>query len=219
MRTLRLVCLIFAAALLVSAAKASALDFSFNGTFAQDEGVQLFSFTADGASTVTLRSYSYAGGTQANGNVVSAGGFDPILSLFNSTGSLIAQQDDDLQDNAICDGNSDSNTGECWDVFFKQVLAAGNYTVALTQYDNYANGPNLSDGFFEAGQGNFTGSLAGCSNGSFCDVSGDAPYDNRTNAWAFDILNVQSAVVPEPGTALLCGLGLFALGITRRRTR
>jgi hypothetical protein len=202
--------------MLLSTGGASALDFSFTGAFGLDEDVQLFTFTADGVSAVTLRSYSYAGGTQADGNIVPTGGFDPILNLFDSTGALILQQDDDLQDNAICDGSSDPNTGECWDVFSVQVLPAGNYTVALTQYDNYANGPNLSDGFLEAGQGNFTGALAGCSNGSFCDVSGDAPFDNRTNEWAFDILGVQTAV-PEPTTATLVALGLGALGMIRRR--
>jgi hypothetical protein len=206
--------------MLLAAHQASAVptNFSFTGTFAQDDDVQLFNFTADGSSTVTLRSYSYAGGTQANGNVVAAGGFDPILALFDATGAFIAQQDDDTNDNGICDGNSDPNTGRCWDTFFNQLLTAGSYTVSIMQFDNFANGPNLSNGFDRQGQGNFTGSFGGCSNGSFCDVSGVDPFNNRTNAWAFDILNSASPV-PEPATLTSLGLGLAVLLMTRRRYR
>ncbi len=93
------------------------------------------------------------------------------------------------------------------------MLAAGSYTVALTQYDNTVLGPNLSDGFSRAGQGNFT-SAFGCTNGSFCDTSDIDPFNNRTNAWALDILQVEHAQlqdVPEPATLALCGAGFLML--------
>ncbi len=76
------------------AGSAQAANVSFTGSFATDDAVQLFNFSVGAPSSVTLRTYSYAGGVQANGNVVSAGGFDPILALFNSTGHLITQNDD-----------------------------------------------------------------------------------------------------------------------------
>lgn len=192
-----------------SLASAVPTDFSFTGTFGGDDDVQLFFFTADGASSVTLRTYGYAGGVQADGNVVSAGGFDPILSLFDSTGSLIAENDDGF-------GPADPSTGASFDAEFSQVLAAGSYAVAISQYDNFAIGPDLSDGFALTGDPFFT-AFNGCSNGQFCDVSGVSPFDNRTNEWALDILNVETAVIPEPSTGLLVLMGLVGLRVPRRR--
>ena len=40
-------------------------------------------FTADGTSTINFRSYSYAGGTTADGTIIAAGGFSPVLTLFD----------------------------------------------------------------------------------------------------------------------------------------
>ena len=194
---------------------ASAASFSFTGTFSADDDVQLFNFTAGGASTVTMRTYSYAGGVQADGNVVSAGGFDPILALFDNAGNFIGQNDD----GAIGTVSTDPNTIEAWDTYLDVALVAGNYTVAIMQYDNFALGPTLSDGFLQTGNPFFTGTLGNCSNGQFCDVSGVNPYNNRTNEWAFDVLNVATAsVVPIPAAAWLFGSGLIGLiGVARRK--
>src|SRR5947199_5639603 len=90
------------------------------------------------------------------------------------------------------------------------------------QYDNFANGPNLSNGFlYAAGSPTFT-SAFGCSAGRFCDVD----TSSRTGAWAFDILGVQSASlptpppsgVPEPGTVsmMVAGLGIVVFLAKRR---
>jgi hypothetical protein len=88
------------------------------------------------------------------------------------------------------------------------------------QYDNFANGPNLSNGFIRTGQGNFTGPLTGNPGGSFRDVSGS----QRDSHWAFDILNVQQATtpptgVPEPSTIVLLLPGLAGLVAGFRRSR
>lgn len=217
MKTLLSSLAVLGALLGASQAGAAPTNFSFTGTFAQDNDVQLFNFTADGSSAVTFRSYSYAGGTQANGNVVARGGFDPILALFNSSGELIAQQDDDTSDNDPCDGNFDSLTGACWDTYFTEVLGAGAYTVAIMQFDNFAIVPNLANGFVRDASPNFT-SAFGCSNGAFCDVSGVAPHNNRTNQWAFDILNVERAAqIPEPGTLLLAAIAAAGAAVFRRK--
>jgi hypothetical protein len=191
---------------------AAPMDFSFTGTFSADDEVQTFNFTANGASTITLRTYSYAGGTQADGNVVSAGGFDPILALFDSTGLLIDQNDDGDGPPDSCFVPADPATSEEYDTCLVSMLPAGDYTVAIMQFDNFASGPNLSDGFDQQGDPTFT-SLFGCSNDQFCDVEGD----NRTNFWAFDILGVEQADLPEPSIGML--LVIVLTGLHRRCRR
>jgi len=197
-------------ALALASLNANAASFSFTGTFSADNNVQLFNFSVGAISDVTLRSYSYAGGTQADGNIVSAGGFDPILALFDSTGALIDQNDDDATGTVA----ADPTTGNRWDTFLVSNLGIGDYTVAVMQYDNFA-GTSLSDAFARENEPSFT-SIFNCSNGSFCDASSS----NRTNEWAFDVLNVDDAtsVVPVPAAVWLFGSGLIGLaGVARRR--
>ena len=189
---------------------ATATDFSFSGSLAADDSIQLFRFTLAATDTLTLRTYSYAGGVNQAGNIISGGGFDPILSLFDSAGALINENDD---------GHShvpaDPVTGQQWDSYLTTTLAAGTYTVSLTQYDNFPNGPNLSNGFIRTGDPNFTSEF-GCTNGRFCDLTSD----NRTPNWAFDVLGANSAVIvntaPEPGVPALTGVGMLLIIVFRR---
>lgn len=183
-----------AAALFTSGTAASAADFSYTGSLPNPSAVQLFNFNVGTTSTVTLRTYSYAGGTNAAGQVIARGGFDPILALFDGSGVLIGENDDGgFLVPADIDGNR-------YDVFLQRLLGPGNYTVSVAAFSNFANGPNLSDGF-----------------------QGDGSFNGRTNAWAFDILNVNSAAqvgaVPEPGTWALMLIGFGAVGASLRRRR
>src|SRR6266536_1432206 len=89
---MRLLGIVALAALTVGSLQAA--NFSFTGNFNNDADVQLFSFTVGATSTVTLRTWSYAGGTNAAGQVIPRGGFDPILALFDSAGLRINQNDD-----------------------------------------------------------------------------------------------------------------------------
>lgn len=201
-----------ACVLLVSTVSlASAASFSFSGAFGADNSVQLFGVTLQTDSTVVFRTYSYAGGITQSGTVVPRGGFDPFLSVFDSAGHLIYQNDDGL-----LNVSPDPVTGQYWDSYIRATLPAGNYTVALTQYDNYAPGPNLSDGFIEGPKTNFTAAY-GCSNQSFCDKSGA----NRNALWYADVTGVTSAAevsnVPEPSVPALLAAGLTCLGVLRRR--
>ena len=173
---------------------AAATDFSFVGTLGNDDEVLFFNFDVGADSLVTLRTYSYAGGTNAAGQVIARGGFDPILSLYNGSGVRIAQNDD-----GGASVPADIN-GVHFDTFLQSNLAAGSYTVAVSQFANF--GPtNLSDPFPGTNHVNF---------------------DGRDAHWAFDVLNVGSAVqsgaVPEPATwgLMITGFGL-AGGMLRRR--
>src|SRR3954449_4659978 len=118
---------------ILAASLASAANFSFQGSLTRDDQVQLFTFSVGSASTVTLRTWSYAGGVNAAGATIARGGFDPILALFDSTGARINQNDD---------GNSnvpaDSVTTAHFDTFLQSVLGPGVYTVSVMEYDNFA---------------------------------------------------------------------------------
>jgi hypothetical protein len=203
-----LLCLFFTAGLAVSTVQAQS-NFSFEGLFLTDDQVQLFDFTLATGSTVTMQSLGYGGGTNANNQLIPAGGFDSFFTWYGSDGSQIGTDDD-------CNGGlGQPHNGACLDAFAQVFLQAGSYTLALTQSGNEPIG-DLSDGFTEQGQGDFT------ANGScpaFCDVLGNTDNGN----WAVDILNVTSATqvgvsaTPEPSTWVLSIGGITLLVAWRRR--
>jgi hypothetical protein len=186
----------------------TALALSVTGNFAQDDDVQLIPFTVSDPAPYALETFGYAGGVMSDGSVIPAGGFDPILSLFDSTGNLITENDDGGT------GRVDPNTGTNFDSRIIAPLSIGDYTLVISQYDNFANGPTLADGFNRQGEGNYTPDLAGpgCLASAFCDVSGISPFNERTSAWAVDI-----TVVPVPATIWLFGTGLIGLIRVARR--
>ncbi len=191
----------------VGSAQASVI--SFQGTFLHDDDVQLIDFTVLSSTTVELMTWSFGGGTNGNGQVITPGGFDPYLSIFDATGEelLLATADD-----GNCPPQNLGDHSACYDADLSLSLPAGNYIAALTQSGNFPNGPDLSDGFSASGTGDFTG-------GPFLDIYGD-PMDGH---WALDLRQVDSAslpsAVPEPGWLAGGGLVLLALGKWRRRAK
>ena len=169
----------FVAAAGLLAGTANAANLSFTGTFSKDDDVQLFNFTVTTTSLVTLVSLSYAGGVNSAGTTIAEGGFDPILTLFDATGTFIERNDDgsDGETAGACPVPASSVTLAEFDTCFQQTLDPGNYIVAVQQFDNFALG-NLSDGFAYTGQPNFTAQY-GCTNGQFCDVAQLITDDER----------------------------------------
>lgn len=166
---------------------------SFSGNLPADDpdAVAEETFTVLSDSDVTFESFSYAGGTNGQGTLIPAGGFDPILGVFNSSGSLVLVQDDGSL--AV-----DPVTDAAFDFLTTETLLAGTYTATITAFSNFPNGPDLDDGF-EGG-------------GDFVDFVGEP----RSIFYAFDVSGDQ--VVPLPAAAyLFISGGLGILGLQRLR--
>jgi len=194
--------IVLLAAIGLSAGSASAANFSFTGAFSRDDQFEIFSIGIASTSTVVFTTLGYAGGTNAAGMVIPPGGFDPYLSVFDSTGLLIGVN----EDGAFGTVNIDPVTAVGFDSRLTMLLLPGTYTLILTESNNQPFGPTLVDGFSGTGQGDFTGPEFIGAPGAFWDLT---PAQRNGN-WAADMFNVASVTdisVPEPPAALLIGLG------------
>ena len=193
---------------LIPFSHASASSTTYTGTLSGDDQVKQYVWTLAQGATAILSSDSYGGGT-SNGVTTPAGGFVPIISLFNSAGTLITSDGGD----ATCTGSmaADPATHMCDDAYIKTALAAGTYTVAVSEFFNVPVGPNLSDGFLQQGQGNFTGPTCGTT-GDFYETD-IAPCVQRTGNFA---VTFSTSTVPEPATLWLA-IPAIALGLWKRR--
>lgn len=188
---------------------------NFNGTFTTDDQVELFTYSVQNTAVVNIFTTSFA-----------SGGFAPLLSLFDGSGNLVFS-DNGLADNDCINNGTDPGTGNCYDSRMSWNSVAGEtYTVALTEYDNFAVGPTLADGFFEAGNGDFTAqppfNIPGIGT-AFLLPSASIAADQRTGDWALTLESTEptlaspaGSTVPEPSMGLLCLAG-FALVVGRKR--
>ena len=171
-------------------------DFSFVGAFAQDDERRQFAFTLSQPGDVLIRTWSYAGGVNSTGVRIEAGGFDPSLSLFDSTGLLLAAN----RDGGCSKVGADPVTTSCWDAFVAATLPSGTYQLVLTESENMPFGPNLSDPFVYDGGGNFTAAPGITLPAGFWDFS----PNRRNNSYAVDINGVDSVQLPlGPATGAL----------------
>jgi hypothetical protein len=190
--------------------------FSFTGTFAHDDQISLYDIQLLQAATVTFRTLGYAGGINANTLPISAGGFDPFLSLFDASGAQFQLVAND--DCGCFDVPADPN-GACLDsLMVSPLLPAGDYKLALTESPNTALGPTLSDGFAFSGAGDYTCAMFLGTSGPFCDST----LSQRDGHFALDVYGADSvtpegsaATVPEPANFLLV-LSACAAGWLRR---
>src|SRR5262245_53820925 len=103
----------------IIAAPASAANFSFTGSFFQDDNIQLFKFSVADETTVTIRSWSYAGGSNAAGQTIARGGFDPVITLFDGFGN---QYDGSINGAGV---NVDPDSSAAFDVLLEVTLIPG----------------------------------------------------------------------------------------------
>ncbi len=201
---------------------AFAASITLQGQFTLDDNVQLFDLVVAQTGSVDIRTYGYAGGSTTTGAVVPRGGFDPVLTLFDSAGAFLADNDEGVGVPV------DSVTGEASDARITTTLTAGSYIAALTQFDNFSAG-DLANGFVEAGNPHFTAdptfTTGGpCPSQVFRDISGTAGRCRDGN-WAVDFVNVASVTerapssIPEPSSSLLLGCGLIGLAVGFRSRR
>jgi hypothetical protein len=182
-------------------------EISYQGNFSSDDDVQTFNFNVSTGGLVTLQTFGYAGGVNGAGTTIAAGGFDPVLTLFDGSGNFLVMNDDGPCGTV----GTDPTTLNCFDASLSLDLGAGAYTAALTEYDNLPNGPTLADSFSQVGNGDFSCPEFLGRPGAFCDAS----PSQRDSAWALDITTPGTSPVPEPASDVLVLSGislLFALG-------
>ena len=189
---------------------------SSQGSFASDDEVRLFNFSLPVDFLFSARTWSFGGGVNGAGDPIAAGGFAPILSLFSATGNQDLLQIAQAGAGGSCPSgaNVDAASGYCFDVGVSALLSAGDYLLALTQDNNTPLGPYFTDGFLQAGRGNFTGPDYLGANGQCVLVDGS----QRNCNWAVDLVLPDRVTVPEPGTLALLALGLITIAGLKRRT-
>lgn len=192
-------------------ANASSVAQTYAGTLTSESGagsVVLESFTLTSVSDVTIYTTSYGGGTNLDGSTTGPGGFQPNITLYNSTGFVVANQSPSFSPIA----NPDPSNGWKGDGYLQDTDAtAGTYYVTLTDWQNQmsitSTGLDLSTAAYTQ--------FSGPGGTSFQDVQGN----NRTGNYALDISSASSSSVPEPATLWLVIPALAAAVMFTRKRR
>jgi hypothetical protein len=226
-QSVAVMCLLAAAACSLTAGS-----LSFTGTLDSPESIFETTFTLTAADTITFETWGFGGGTNAAGQVISAGGFDPLIALFNGpaatatiyvdgSGNPLADADNLLNPPWSFVGNcppagtvSIGTSNDCGDDFMQVGLSAGTYTVLLSDanyipnaiYDNGA----LSEGFTDLTDGVF----------QTCDTNGSCITPNGNYAVDIESTKADLTITPEPSALPLLVAGLAALaGLNQFRKR
>lgn len=178
-----------------------------------------FTIPGQTAINVTIQTYGFGGGVNANGGIVAGGGFDSLIAIFSAApetivvdgaGNPLASVPGSTQFFPGCGPARTVAIGTdtvCGDSTLTVPLAPGKYNLVLSDagYIPYAVSPGppissaLSDGFADLTGGVF----------QTCSTMGACISD--TGSLAVDILGVPRTAVPEPSSALLFGAGLALL--------
>jgi len=200
--------------LLAAAPSALAGSVSYASSFVNDDDGFTLNLTLGVAETLVTQTLSYGAGVDGHGKAVVAGGFAPVLSLFDASGLLLQIVSPESPGALGGTIPVDPISGFAWDAALSAALPAGKYTLVLTQDGNAPNGPTLADGFAMTGSHDCTGqNMLGQSGLRFIN----ADLTQRTGNWALEVSPAN--VVPEPNAAALLAAGLLTLGALTRRRR
>lgn len=197
------------AAMFLAPASSRAATLSFSGTYTFDSDVTLIPLILNSNSLITVQSYGYGGSTALS---VNPGGFAGSLSIYDSTGTQVAN--DFLGGTAVgagCShaGSQDPVTTFCEDPSLSFSGIAGNYILAFSVQPN--DGPLfLADGF---------GLPAGTNFGAvpFVDPGDLTGQTIRNGNWFLQVNLDGGTPVPEPASLLLSAAGLTTLILIRRK--
>jgi hypothetical protein len=212
---------------------------SCTGTLANPEDVFTEQFTVSGApANVTLQTYGFGGGTNANGDLISPGGTDPFLAIFSGPTAAILTDGTappngpnpfgtslDLSNYLSFAGCGPAHTvswggaAVCGDITMTlPSLAGGTYTVILTDGQYQANAV-FDNGTLGEGYTDFTGGQSGAA--QFCNLQdgNGIACPNTSGAFALDIIGLPAnpSPTPEPTSLLLFGSGLLVVSWRSRK--
>jgi Dockerin type I domain len=175
---------------------------SYTGNLASPQSVFEVTFTLAASDTVTFKTWSFGGGTNAAGQVIPAGGFDPLVALFtgssaaapiylDSTSHPVADADNLLNASWSYVGNCPAagtvNIGsnhDCGDDLMQVALPSGTYTLLLSDA-NYQPGAIYDGGDLSEPFVDFTG---GGAQFQTCDPVANACI-SRDGHYAVDIIS------------------------------
>lgn len=186
---------------------------SLTGMLLNPEDTVSIDLTLGTPGTLTLQTYGFGGGTNADGSTISPGGFDPFVGLFSDTarGALFVGGTSDILSNysSGCPPAGTVTTGavpnQCGDVsLIFGAVTAGSYTLLLT------DGEYLPTAVFESSPALLSDGFTDLSAGVFQTCYDAANCNTDTANWALDISAPAGTFSPEPSSLALAGLGLAA---------
>lgn len=191
---MRLNKLVLGSVLALAAAASNAATFSFAGDIATQKDVVIIPFSLnEDATNIKVWTDSYLGGVN----------FDPITAVWHADGTLIDQNDDNPN---IAAGQTVFDSGLTF-----ATLAKGSYFFTIATYNNFAKGPNMSDGFkYDADPA--VPLQTWCQPASHCGMGTHFSVH-------LDGVDAASAPVPEPSTYAMLLAGLAIVPVVARRQR
>jgi hypothetical protein len=151
-----------AAGLIYGAPQAQALDLTIGGAFDDPNDVLLVEFSVAGPGPLVPFT-AFTSNFDPTNSLADA--VDPFLTLFSGTGdfAFLETEDDDGGDGFSADVNGVIFSGGLFDSLLDFDLPAGDYTLGLSSFPNFAEGPLLGNGYSNFGfeTGNFRVHLLG----------------------------------------------------------